>query len=162
MSDSVEDLRCMLRAYTRTFEHEHKCRCEELGGRETVTGHKHGCPVDEAARLDLARCRHRWRRDRMRLPKRQGASREDIFPGGAKIPWHARLQASWGVCKALLPCIWSGDRSWFYMTTRRSPAGKIRATSVVCAFAPGDMMIMTERMNDHVREVLATVREHTK
>jgi hypothetical protein len=68
------------------------------------------------------------------------------------MPVGGRLRASWGVCKMLLRCIWRGDRSWAYVATTQEPSGRIKCVSVVFSAAPGDMMRITERINEHCRE----------
>ena len=53
--EEIEDMRTLLRAFAKTFEHEHPCGCAQIPRALTATGHKQGCPVDDAVRLDLAR-----------------------------------------------------------------------------------------------------------
>lgn len=50
----------LLRAFARTFEVDNKCECVAIGRANpdapfTATDHRTGCPVDTAARADLAK-----------------------------------------------------------------------------------------------------------
>ena len=49
-----EGMRDLLRDLAGTFEGLHHCKCTDLPGVPTATGHRHQCPVDTATRGNLA------------------------------------------------------------------------------------------------------------
>jgi hypothetical protein len=56
---SKEVAQGILRELARSFERDYECTCKPLCAPYTppltATGHKQGCPVDDAVRLDLAK-----------------------------------------------------------------------------------------------------------
>jgi hypothetical protein len=50
-----EAMRAIVRDLARTFEGLYPCKCADLPGVPTATGHRDQCPVDTATREDLAR-----------------------------------------------------------------------------------------------------------
>lgn len=54
-NDPREACRRILWDLARSFEANTPCRCADVEGWITATGHKHECPVNQAVRLDLAK-----------------------------------------------------------------------------------------------------------
>jgi hypothetical protein len=97
---------------------------------------------------------HVTRGQKMLLPKREGFSREEMFPGGRRIPLFNRLHALLGVLKILVPAI-LGDRSWAYVVYKNfpNPDGS-QATSVICAYSPKELRTITAQYRGHYEETM--------
>lgn len=90
----------------------------------------------------------------MLLPKRDGFSREEMFPGGRRIPLWNRMHALWGVLKILVPAIMD-ERTWAYVVYKDPPnANGSRATSVICAYSPQQLREITGQYRGHYEETM--------